>query len=137
VFVWTTGLASPVMIVWGGDDGDGSGNPAATMLADGGRYQPVGDTWSATAAAPIGPRSLATAVWTGSRMLVWGGENTTGVLGDGAGYDPVANTWSALVAAGSPAARTRHTAVWTGSEMIVFGGIGSSGVIAAPARYRP
>lgn len=137
VFAWTTGLASPVLIVWGGDDGNGDGTPDATYLANGGRYSAASNTWSGMAAAPIAGRSIATAVWTGSEMIVWGGTGAGGALGDGAAYDPVANAWSPVLAAGSPVARSRHTAVWTGSEMIVFGGLNAGGTIAAPGRYLP
>jgi N-acetylneuraminic acid mutarotase len=63
------------MIVWGGAGG--------TLLNDGGQYDPVGDSWTATTTtgAPSG-RAYHTAVWTGSRMIVWGGYNGV-VLNDG------------------------------------------------------
>nr|MDQ3036118.1 hypothetical protein [Myxococcota bacterium] len=137
-FVWTAGLATPVMVVWGGDGGSGSGGAATSVRADGGRYDPAADDWSAMTAAPIAGRTLATAVWTGTDMIVWGGNGASAVLGDGAAYDPVTNTWSVLVSAGSPTARSRHTAVWTGTEMIVFGGSDAAFTpLAAPARYLP
>ena len=54
------------MIVWGG--------PFAAST--GGLYDPSDDSWVATnrAGAPAG-RYRHTAVWTGSRMIVWGGTN--------------------------------------------------------------
>ncbi len=54
------------MIVWGGYNGN--------ALNDGGQYDPVANAWAATttAGAPSG-RDSHTAVWTGSRMIVWGG----------------------------------------------------------------
>ncbi len=41
---------------------------------DGGQYDPVGNAWTATTTtgAPSA-RQYHTAVWTGSRMIVWGG----------------------------------------------------------------
>ncbi len=75
---------------------------------------------------PLKPRGGHTVVWTGSEMLVWGGEaDETGrnPLGDGAAYDPAADTWRMLTDAPlSP--RVYHEAVWTGSEMLVAGGLG-------------
>src|SRR5450759_1879383 len=80
-------------------------------------------TTTATAGAPSA-RYYHTAVWTGSRMIVWGGwyGPPFNSLNDGGQYDPVANTWTATAAAGAPSARQSHTAVWTGSTMIVWGG---------------
>jgi hypothetical protein len=54
------------MIVWGGTNG--------FYLNSGGQYDPVGNTWAATTgiAAPSG-RYYHSAVWTGAKMIVWGG----------------------------------------------------------------
>ena len=56
----------------------------------GGRYNPGADSWTATSTtnAPDG-RDSHTAVWTGSEMIVWGGdffEGTTRYLNTGARY---------------------------------------------------
>ena len=58
------------MIVWGGQDGWGG-----PILNTGGRYNPSTDSWTATSTtnAPEG-RIDHTAVWTGSQMIVWGGD---------------------------------------------------------------
>jgi N-acetylneuraminic acid mutarotase len=92
-------------------------------LNDGGRYNPAGNTWTpvSTAGAPAA-RIWHTAVWTGTEMIVWGGNNVGGILGDGGRYNPAGNSWSPVSTAGAPAPRYQHTAVWTGSEMIVWGG---------------
>jgi hypothetical protein len=81
-------------------------------------------TATATAGAPSG-RYYHTAVWTGSRMIVWGGLNGSVYLNDGGQYDPVGNAWTPTTLTGAPSARIYHTAVWTGSRMIVWGGLGS------------
>jgi len=66
--VWT----GSEMIVWGGavQSGNNSG-----VLNTGGRYDPNTDSWRATSTnnAPT-PRGAHTAVWTGSEMIVWGGD---------------------------------------------------------------
>jgi N-acetylneuraminic acid mutarotase len=81
------------------------------------------DYWTptTTTGAPS-VRAYHTAVWTGSKMIVWGGTD----LNDGGQYDPVANTWTPTTTTGAPSARSSHTAVWTGSRMIVWGGLTTS-----------
>ena len=69
---------------------------------------------------PQEERGLHTAVWTGTRMIVWGGEGRNDNFGDhllntGALYNPMTNAWSTTSTAGAPTARYGHTAVWTGS----------------------
>src|SRR5881227_3047468 len=99
------------MIVWGGDDGN--------QRNTGGRYNPSTDSWAATSTTNAPPGRLGpTAVWTGSEMIVWGGDD----LNTGGRYNPVTNSWTATNTTNAPAGRGRHTAVWTGSEMIVWGG---------------
>ncbi len=91
----------------------------------------------ASAGAPSA-RSKHTAVWTGSEMLVWGGDvGLNAESGTGARYDPVSDTWSAMSTTGAPSPRHSHGAVWTGTEMIVFGGFGEGSPLADGARYDP
>jgi hypothetical protein len=69
--VWT----DSEMIVWGGC----FGNPCSKFLDTGGRYDPGTDSWTATGPtnAPSA-RAYHTAVWTGSQMIVWGGQDDSG-----------------------------------------------------------
>ena len=111
------------MIVWGGYFFDGSDH----FLNSGGRYNPNTNSWTATstANAPDG-RTTHTAVWTGSDMIVWGGQAGPDLghyFDTGGRYDPAADSWTATSTANAPDGRYRHTAVWTGNEMIVWGGI--------------
>jgi len=117
--VWTGATGGEMMVVWGGQNAGSPGSP----LNDGGRYNPVGDSWTtvSTTGAPA-PRSQHTAVWTGTEMIVWGGQNVGSPLNNGGRYNPVADSWTAVPPAGAPPPRYLHTAVWTGSEMIVWGG---------------
>jgi hypothetical protein len=57
------------------------------------------------------------AVWTGKRLLIWGGSTPS----SGLALDPTANRWSALPPA-PLTGRTSLTAVWTGRSMILWGG---------------
>jgi len=138
--VWT----GTAMLVWGGqadiapDDGRsaGPGQGEGPSAPDGAAYDPVDGTWSALPAAPIAGRTLHSAVWTGSEMLVWGG-NLAEAESDGAAYDPASGRWRLLAPAPLPA-RAAHTAVWTGSEMLVWGGIDQNGMPSAGgAAYDP
>lgn len=79
--------------------------------------------WAAMPAAPIPARSSAASVWTGGRLLVWGGQGPDDTLyGDGASYDPVTRTWATLPP--SPLTpRVGAQAVWVGGAFVVWGGI--------------
>jgi hypothetical protein len=132
--IWT----GSEMIIWGGENED-SGVPMP--LGDGARYNPASNTWSAVSSsgAPAA-RYGHTAIWTGSEMIIWGGNGNSGVLGDGALYNPVTDTWRAMSSSGAPAVRYGYTAVWTGSEMIIWDG--KSGLpdydyLGDGARYNP
>src|SRR5207247_4686321 len=83
----------------------------------------IDDTWRATSGPPDG-REGHTAVWTGSEMIIWGGEiYTLAIYGSGGRYNPSTDTWTVTSNINAPTARALHTAVWSGSEMIVWGGL--------------
>jgi hypothetical protein len=123
--VWT----GEKLIIWGGYTSYQSlAGVGYAAVNTGGVYDPATDTWTAmsTVDAPS-PRALASLVWTGSRMIVWGGDTGTyHSLGEGGVYDPAEDKWTAISTAGEPGARLFHTAVWTGSSMIVWGGFTGS-----------
>ncbi len=112
---YTAVWAGSRMIVWGGFDSTGRG-----VVNDGAQYDPATNTWTptATTGAPS-PRFRHTAVWTDSRMIVWGGVGSASYLNDGGQYDPVTNTWTPMT--GAPFSSSGNTAVWTGSRMIFWG----------------
>ncbi len=114
---------------------------ASTPVNTGGLYDPVNDTWDVggtnTAGAPAA-RSRATAVWTGSKVIVWGGGDAALTpLNTGGQYDPGNNSWSATTLTGASQARFYHTAVWTGSRMIVWGGTSISAYVSTGSQYNP
>jgi hypothetical protein len=125
------------MVVWGGFYYDALGR--FFTVNSGGRYDPALDTWRPTTltGAPTA-RWGHTAVWTGARVLVWGGEDQSGnKLATGGRYDPALDTWSPISTSGAPTARRYHTAVWTGSRMVVWGGEGAVFPFNTGGRYDP
>src|SRR5206468_820348 len=63
-------------------------------------------------------------IWTGSRMIIWGGSSSqvSVFLNTGGVYNPVTDAWSPTSSPGTLTGRVEHTALWTGSQMIVWGG---------------
>jgi N-acetylneuraminic acid mutarotase len=133
----TAVVAGGRMIVWGGREGPAPG----TGLPTGGSYDPVTDTWGSTGeSGATVARYRHTAVSTGDKMIVWGGENSTGFLDSGGMYDPTTGSWTAISQQSAPAVRADHVAVWTGSVMIVWGGTadpGGNDALVSGGRFDP
>ena len=127
--VWTGSR----MIVWGGEVSV-QADPIG-VTSTGALYDPAAKTWTpmSTEGAPA-PRHSHTAVWTGDKMIVWGGYGEGAFKNTGGVYDAATDTWAALPTAGAPQARNQHRAVWTGSEMIVWGGLNQV-ALGTGARY--
>jgi N-acetylneuraminic acid mutarotase len=130
--VWT----GSEMIVWGGHDGTSGG-----WRDDGGRLDPVSGVWTpvSTSRAPDA-RSLHSAVWTGSEMIVWGGIDLQGNMNTGGRYDPLTDSWEPTRRPQAPSPRTRYAFTWTGTEMIIWGGLGTGGAsdrLGDGSRYDP
>src|SRR5258708_6908322 len=116
--VWT----GTKMIVFGGYNFNGT----AALIQDNGKsYDRVSNIWvDINVTGGPGPRADASAVWIGSKMILWGGRTDAGtaVVNTGMAYDPATNLWSPISTTGAPIARYGHGAVWTGTKMIVWGG---------------
>ena len=67
--VWT----GDEMIIWGGEDGVGR-NTGARYDPMQGAWTYISSIWEPTPAGQPSGRKGHTAVWTGSRMIIWGGE---------------------------------------------------------------
>jgi hypothetical protein len=94
--------------------------------------------WTPTAAASApAPRQRHSAVWTGSKMIVWGGFGAASYESSGGIYDPATDTWTSMSAAGAPAGRTELAMVWAGGSLVVWGGINNSSALADGAAYDP
>jgi hypothetical protein len=140
------------LILWGGSLRDG-----ADQFADGYVFDPASDLWTPMAVSPLGPRSFASAVWTGEEVVIWGGWNGSRErYADGAAYDPASasvhqfnrsDTPTAVAAAYDPASdRWRELpapdlspngtfAVWTGEELFALD-YGNVAMVYDPASDR-
>src|SRR5437763_16582019 len=98
------------MILWDGID------HSLNYFNTGGRYNPATDSWMTTSTtdAPT-PRIAHTAGWTGSGMIVWGGQDGT-LATTGARYTPATNGRIPTSTTTAPLGRAAQTAVWTGRE---------------------
>lgn len=81
------------------------------------------------------PRMFFASVWTGSKWIIWGGQDDNGLRNDGAIYDPATDTWTTMSTVNAPTGRNVSSAVWTGTEMIIWGGPTSSSWTNTGARY--
>ena len=130
VAVW----ANDRLIVWGGQGATGElGTGAQLLFAHG-----LPTAWAALSAtnAPAA-RAGHSAVWTGSQMLVWGGQCAGVSLGDGAAYNPQTDVWQTLAATNAPSSRYDHAALWTGAEMLIIGGVNAATSLATSAAFDP
>jgi len=111
---------------------------------DGGVYDFAAHSWQrmSTRGAPAGRTVDGNAVWTGDKLVVWGGASavdptaTTSLdscfyggsyepchrFADGAVYDLASDTWTPISTVGAPSARVFQHMVWTGKDVLVIGG---------------
>ncbi|MDX6487654.1 MAG: hypothetical protein QOK13_269 [Gaiellaceae bacterium] len=112
------------VLVVGGAGPARSGRPAP-LATIGFAYNPATNRWRRLAPMPSG-RAGAAVVWTGKRVLIWGGSRTAdggppAFPARGLAYDPKANRWSSLPQ--SPLqGRLDPAAVWTGTQFVLWGG---------------
>ena len=96
--------------------GGGNTPPCSDCTSEG--WQPLATQDSPTA------RILQSTVWTGDRMIVWGGKDKVVEDTDtGAIYDPTTDSWVTMSTVNAPSPREGHSASWTGDRMIVWGGV--------------
>lgn len=123
------------LFVWGGNRRYGD----PPHFDDGWSFDPTTRSWETLPPSPLSGRSWATAVWTGSEVLVWGGAvgyaPDDGPKVDGAAYDPASRTWRELPQAPMMLSLT-YGAAWTGSEMIAVGEHGAAAYDPERDRWR-
>ncbi|MEO6599778.1 MAG: kelch repeat-containing protein [Polyangiaceae bacterium] len=106
---------------WGGQDGNGN------ALDTGAIYDPNKNTWKFVPKDVGGPvaRMMASAVWTGSVVIVFGGTDALGnPFRDGAIYDPAASQWTTLPANPGVSRRSAPYSFWDGTRAFFYGGLG-------------
>lgn len=111
------------LFVWGGR------NESGTPLNSGALYDPRTDEWRTIKndrETPT-PRYDATAVWTGSVVVVWGGYEPPmqRALANGAIYDPVADAWHKI--ADGPTARVAPIGAGTEGRALFWAGRDGAG----------
>ena len=102
-------------------------------------YNPETEQWRLFQPSPLTPsaREGHTSVWTGTEMIVWGGESGEDSLNNGSIYEPETDSWRPMNTEGAPSKRGFHTAVWTGEVMIVFGGFSNDNSLGDGGIYHP
>jgi N-acetylneuraminic acid mutarotase len=115
--------------------------PNATNLTTAGYIRFGGQldlAWQSGAGSlPPSPRGGHTAVWTGSKLIVWGGTGGSGIpLNTGGNYDSSLSRWTPVTTNNAPGRRDAHTAIWTGHEMVVWGGFDDR-LCDSGGRYNP
>jgi len=113
------------MIVWGGS----SSGLTSDALSTGGKMWGLSGEWTnALLRESPSLRMYHSAVWTGSRMIVFGGLGFDGSpLAIGGLYEPDAYTWLTMDSFGAPTL-LNQVVVWTGSEILIWGGMEDGGV---------
>lgn len=86
-------------------------------MADGAAYNPDTDAWTPLPPAPSAARANPVVTWTGTRVVLLGGQPTTtdvssdvGEYTDGAAYDPAMRTWTRIL---PPVHTAGQTITWS------------------------
>ena len=100
------------------------------------RFNPSTNSWQKLNNLPAGllaVKDRPTFIWTGTELLVWGGNGAT----DGYRYNPAGNSWTTMSSANAPSARNFYLSAFTGTELIIWGGTDANTAAAlnTGARY--
>ena len=127
--------------IWTGNAVAVYGGIGTFGTAAGAMFDPRTGGWQQVSTSRIGPfpRSHGAVVWSGSRLIVFGGDSFGTALGDGGEYDPATDSWSFLSgnAFYAPSSRAGPAAVWAAGRMLVFGGRNGSSYFGDGAAYMP
>lgn len=115
-------VAGTSVFIWGGSESNGR---STTLYGDGALYDLGSRTWKHLPPSPLAPRTNASAFWTGSDVVVFGGWVGRGAREHrslmGAVYDPESNHWSLLPPLPTPAATVAAVDPgWTGHGLDVL-----------------
>ncbi len=110
---------------------DGNGLP--TPVSGARAFDPERDWNDGSLDESSHPRAFSAGVWTGSRVVAWGGYSD-GVALSGGRYDPATDTWQSMSRFDAPARAEQLDAGWDGTE-VAFKTGGRGGAIVG--RYDP
>lgn len=113
-------LPSGKVLVVGGRSDTGSNQFTASAVI----YDPVADSWTATGSLRTARHKHTASLLPSGKVLVTGGENSSGILGSSEIYDPDTGVWEEAGDLADP--RFRHTATLLPSgQVLVVGGAGA------------
>ncbi len=123
VIAWT----GKAVLIWGGQK-QGSETGFGDEWDDGALYDPAKGTWKPMADWPLSHRYGTRAVWTGTRLVVWGGASAEAgedppPLADGAAFDPGDDKWTKMPA-GPLAGRIAPLGAARGNDALLAWGPG-------------
>jgi len=112
--------------VWTGTDmvvfgGKGFNGVDFGFLGDGAEFDPAAGSWVTVKDGQPPPRARHGSAWTGTEMIIWGGEDANGLSMIGARYKPKIE-WSVMTSDGAPELRQYHTHVWIAPRLLIWGG---------------
>ena len=125
------------LLVGCGENRDAAAPPTGpTPAATGSALGRLPQGWTRLAPPPF-HRASAAAVWTGSGLVLWGGDTQADARhhADGAVWDPETNSWTVLPEA-PIVGRSQPSAAWTGEELLVWGGV-ANGPLGDGAAFDP
>ena len=100
-------------------------------------YNPTTNRWRRLPRMESQARTGEAALWTGRRVLVWGGQGPNGEIpAHGYAYTPATNRWSSLPPA-PVVGRIHPAAAWTGRALVVWGGSDPYRPLADGAAFTP
>lgn len=107
-------------LVWGGFRNNTSG---PNYLGNGAVFNPRTKHWRGVDGENIPqPRKGHSLVWTGDKIVVWGGDGGPFKLATGSSLDLTSMKWTPLSGSSSLKPRADHETVWQNGRMVVMGG---------------
>ena len=121
--IWT----GSEMLIWGGIIGNFNLNSDSTIY----KYNPITNSWTQVVGinSPKG-LYLHSAVWTGTEMIVFGGQDAKDgiIVNKSYRYNYINNTWFEMSTnSTSLSPRFAHSAIYTGNEILIWGGYDGNG----------
>ncbi len=116
-----TMVGDPTGVYLLGGQARASGPNVATFL----HFDAANSDWKELPACPLSPRAFAEGFWTGSQLLIWGGEEcnagSCNPTGGGAIFDPTENSWTTISRADEPIPSVGNGATWGEGGLAVVG----------------